>query len=154
VILVETGPPHGNGELILIVDDDVSVLSITKQTLEAFGYQALTAEDGAQAIGVFSRHHADIALVLTDMAMPIIDGAALIAALNRMVPDVPIIATTGNPSAASMSKIARTGVTHILTKPYSADQLLVCLSEVLTANGDSRHLRRVRSPVAPTPASE
>jgi len=90
----------------------------------------LTAEDGAQAIGVFSRH-ADIALVLTDMAMPVIDGAALIAALNRMSPNVRIIATTGNPSAASMSKIARTGVTSILTKPYTAEQLLRTLAEVL-----------------------
>jgi len=128
----ETGPPHGNGELILVVDDDASVVSITKQTLEVFGYEVLTAEDGAQAIGVFSRRHADIALVVTDMAMPVIDGAALIAALNRMVPGVRIIATTGNPSAASMSKIARTGVTHILTKPYAAEQLLVTLSEALT----------------------
>ncbi len=132
VIPEETGPPYGNGELILIVDDDASVVSITKQTLEVFGYEVLTAEDGAQAIGVFSRRHADIALVVTDMAMPVIDGAALIAALNRMVPGVRIIATTGNPSAASMSKIARTGVTHILTKPYTAEQLLVTLAEALT----------------------
>ncbi|HXA15813.1 MAG TPA: PAS domain S-box protein [Thermoanaerobaculia bacterium] len=133
VIPEETGPPHGNGELILIVDDDASVVSITKQTLEVFGYEVLTAEDGAQAIGVFSRRLADIALVVTDMAMPVIDGAALIAALNRMVPGVRIIATTGNPSAASMSKIARTGVTHILTKPYTAEELLRTLSEVLTS---------------------
>ncbi len=132
VIPEETGPPHGNGELILIVDDDASVVSITKQTLEVFGYEVLTAEDGAQAIGVFSRRHADIALVVTDMAMPVIDGAALIAALNRMVPGVRIIATTGNPSAASMSKIARTGVTNILTKPYTAEQLLITLAEALT----------------------
>jgi PAS domain S-box-containing protein len=132
VIPEETGPPHGNGELILVVDDDASVVSITKQTLEVFGYEVLTAEDGAQAIGVFSRRHADIALVVTDMAMPVIDGAALIAALNRMVPGVRIIATTGNPSAASMSKIARTGVTNILTKPYTAEQLLVTLAEALT----------------------
>lgn len=132
VIPEETGPPHGNGELILVVDDDASVVSITKQTLEVFGYEVLTAEDGAQAIGVFSRRHADIALVVTDMAMPIIDGAALIAALNRMAPGTRIIATTGNPSAASMSKIARTGVTHILTKPYTAEQLLVTLSEALS----------------------
>ena len=127
----DAGPPHGNGELILVVDDDVTVVSITKQTLEVFGYEVLTAEDGAQAIGIFSRRQADIALVLTDMAMPVIDGAALIAALNRMAPDVRIIATTGNPSAASMSKIARTGVTSILTKPYTAEQLLRTLAEAL-----------------------
>ncbi|HSY49926.1 MAG TPA: PAS domain S-box protein [Thermoanaerobaculia bacterium] len=127
----QAGPPQGHGELILLVDDDVSVLSITKQTLEVFGYEVLTAEDGAQAIGIFSHRSADIALVLTDMAMPIIDGAALIAALNRMVPNIPVIATTGNPSAASMSKITKTGVTHILTKPYTAEHLLRTIAEVL-----------------------
>ncbi|HXH40831.1 MAG TPA: response regulator, partial [Thermoanaerobaculia bacterium] len=67
----------------------------------------------------------------------IIDGPALIAALNRMVPNVPIIVTTGNPSAASMSKIARTGVTHILTKPYTAEHLLKSITEVL-GKGESR----------------
>jgi two-component system, cell cycle sensor histidine kinase and response regulator CckA len=139
VIPEEAGPPQGHGELILVVDDDASVLSITQQTLEMFGYEVLTAEDGPQAIGIFSHRSADIALVLTDMAMPIIDGPALIAALNRMVPNVPIIATTGNPSAASMSKITRTGVTHILTKPYTAEHLLRTIAEVLGEEGGSRH---------------
>jgi CheY-like chemotaxis protein len=108
---------------------------MTRQTLEAFGYEVLTAEDGAQAIGVFSHRQSDIALVLTDMAMPIIDGPALIAALNRMAPNVKIIATTGNPSAAYMTRITKTGVTHILTKPYTAGQLLRTIAEVLGKEG-------------------
>jgi two-component system cell cycle sensor histidine kinase/response regulator CckA len=127
----DAAPCYGNGELILVVDDDASVASVTRQTLEVFGYEVLTAEDGAQAIGIFSHRQADIALVLTDMAMPVIDGSALIAALNRMAPEVRIIATTGNPSSASMAKIARTGVTRVLTKPYTAEQLLAMIAEAL-----------------------
>jgi PAS domain S-box-containing protein len=126
-----SAPPHGNGELILVVDDDAAVVSITKQTLEEFGYTVATAEDGAQAIGVFSRQHEEIALVLTDMAMPVIDGHALIAALNRIGRDVRVIATTGNPAAASMTKIAQSGVTHILIKPYTADHLLRTIAAAL-----------------------
>jgi len=126
-----SAPPPGNGELILVVDDDASVLSITKQTLEAFGYEVLAAEDGAQAIGLFSRRHEDVALVLTDMAMPVIDGYALIAALNRIGRDVRVIATTGNPAAAAMTKIARSGITHILIKPYTADHLLRTIAAAL-----------------------
>ena len=117
--------------MILVVDDDASVLSITKQTLEAFGYEVLAAEDGAQAIGLFSRRHEDVALVLTDMAMPVIDGYALIAALNRIGRDVRVIATTGNPAAAAMTKIARSGITHILIKPYTADHLLRTIAAAL-----------------------
>jgi len=123
--------PQGNGELILLVDDDASVLSITQQTLVEFGYQVVTAEDGAQAIGIFSRQHEEIALVLTDMAMPVIDGFALIAALNRIGRDVRVIATTGNPSALVMTKIAKSGVTQILIKPYTADHLLRTIATVL-----------------------
>jgi PAS domain S-box-containing protein len=123
--------PQGNGELILLVDDDVAVLSITQQTLEEFGYRVLTAEDGAQAIGIFSRQHEEVALVLTDMAMPVIDGFALIAALNRIGRDVRVIAATGNPSAAAMTKIARSGIAHILIKPYTADHLLRTIADVL-----------------------
>jgi len=127
----DAAPRHGNGELILVVDDDASVASITKQTLEVFGYEVITAQDGAQAIGIFSHRQADIALVLTDMAMPVLDGSALIAALKRMTPDVRIVVTTGNPSAASLAKIAKTGVTHILTKPYTAEELLSMVAEAL-----------------------
>jgi PAS domain S-box-containing protein len=128
----DTSPaPQGDGELILLVDDDASVLSITQQTLVEFGYRVVTAEDGAQAIGIFSRQHEDIELVLTDMAMPVIDGYALIAALNRIGRDVRVIATTGNPSAAAMTKIAKSGVDHILVKPYTADHLLRTIATVL-----------------------
>ncbi|MBV8544041.1 MAG: PAS domain S-box protein, partial [Acidobacteria bacterium] len=62
--------PQGNGEVILLADDDAAILSITQQTLEEFGYKVITAEDGAHAIGAFSRQHEEIALVITDMAMP------------------------------------------------------------------------------------
>ena len=129
---IETpAPPQGNGELILLVDDDASIVNITQQTLEEFGYRVLTAVDGAQAIGVFSREHEEIALVLTDMAMPVIDGFALVAALNRIGHDVRVIATTGNPSATTMTKIARSGVARILIKPYTADHLLRTIASVL-----------------------
>jgi PAS domain S-box-containing protein len=123
--------PLGNGELILLVDDDASVLSITQQTLVEFGYSVVTAEDGAQAIGIFSRQHDDIDLVLTDMAMPVIDGFALIAALNRIGRDVRVIATTGNPTAGAMRKIAKSGVAHVMVKPYTADHLLRTIATVL-----------------------
>ena len=65
---------RGKGETILLVDDEVSILDITRQTLEAFGYRVIVAEDGAQAIGQYALHRPEIALVLTDMMMPVMDG--------------------------------------------------------------------------------
>jgi two-component system cell cycle sensor histidine kinase/response regulator CckA len=127
-------PPRGNGETILVVDDDSTILSITAQTLEAFGYNAIVAEDGAQAIVIYSRRSADIALVLTDMSMPIIDGQALIAALTRLDPTLPIIAATGDTASAHLARIAKTGAT-VLTKPYTADHMLRTIADVLGARG-------------------
>jgi PAS domain S-box-containing protein len=130
-----TEPPYGHEELVMVVDDDTTVLSMTQQTLEAFGYRVVTAEDGAQAIGIYSSRRADIALVLTDMSMPILDGHALIAALTRIDPEVRIIAATANTSAANLARIARYGVAAVLAKPYTADQLLRTVAQVLAKDG-------------------
>ena len=127
-------PPHGQGECILLVDDDTTILEITRHTLESFGYRVLTAEDGAQAIGLYALHRADIAVVLTDMMMPVMDGAALIKALRRINPAVRIVVTSGihgNEAAA-----AALGVSHFLAKPCSADVMLQLIRAVLQEGVD------------------
>jgi two-component system cell cycle sensor histidine kinase/response regulator CckA len=125
-------PPHGHGEVVMVVDDDSVVLSMTTQTLSAFGYTVIGAQDGAQAIGLYSRRAGDIHLVLTDMSMPIMDGQALIAALARIDPEVPIVAATGNTAATHLAKIAKSGVAAVLSKPYTADDLLNTVANALT----------------------
>jgi len=121
--------PRGKGELILVIDDERAILDITSQTLTAFGYEVLTAEDGALAIDTFVLHRSRIALVLTDMAMPVIDGAALIGALRRIDPDVPVIAVSGGPAEAA--KVGKNGTQYFLAKPFTAETLLRTVSEVL-----------------------
>lgn len=123
--------PRGHGELILVVDDEASILEITKQTLEAFGYRVITAEDGAQAIGQFALARDQVAAVLTDMMMPVMDGPALIVALRRIDPAVRIIAASGLNANGNVAKAANLGVQHFLAKPYSADALLAILRQVL-----------------------
>ncbi|MEO8036749.1 MAG: PAS domain S-box protein, partial [Acidobacteriota bacterium] len=76
--LGEVSLPRGNGETILVVDDEAAIVSMSKQTLEAFGYIALTAANGEEAMATYLRERGRIALVLTDMMMPGIDGATLI----------------------------------------------------------------------------
>ncbi len=123
--------PRGNGELVLVVDDEASILNITKQTLEAFGYEVATAEDGAQAIALFAVKRAQVRLVLTDMMMPVMDGPALIAAMLRIDPDVRIIAASGLNANGKVAKAANLGVKHFLPKPYSAETLLSAIDRVL-----------------------
>jgi two-component system, cell cycle sensor histidine kinase and response regulator CckA len=124
-------PPHGSGQLIMIVDDEAAVIAMLGPVLELFGYRVLAAEDGAQAIGLYARRHSEIALVLTDMVMPVIDGLALITALLRIDPDIRIIAATGDISPGLTKKLTKLGVTHILSKPYTAEVLLQAIAELL-----------------------
>lgn len=123
--------PRGNGETILVVDDESSILAITQQTLEAFGYRILTAEDGARAIGAFAMHRNEIDAIITDMMMPVLDGRAFIAAVRGIDSDVPIIASSGLGETARITEAADAGVDHFLQKPYSAAVLLRTLHDVL-----------------------
>src|SRR5262249_45629472 len=76
--------PRGNEELILVVDDEESVRNVTQNMLERFGYRVLLAANGAEALGHYTSHPQEIAAVLTDVAMPIMDGPALITALKAI----------------------------------------------------------------------
>ncbi|CAM2960884.1 PAS domain-containing hybrid sensor histidine kinase/response regulator [Rariglobus hedericola] len=123
--------PRGHGETILVIDDETSILTITRQTLEAFGYQVIVAHDGAEAVAVYAQHRDTIAAVLTDMVMPIMDGPATISALMRVNPHVLIIAASGLNSNGRVAKAAGAGVKHFLPKPYTAETLLITLRDVL-----------------------
>jgi PAS domain S-box-containing protein len=123
--------PRGNGETILVVDDEASILTITSQTLQAFGYRVLTATDGAEAVAVYARNMNEIAAVLTDMMMPVMDGPATIHALMRISPAVKIIAASGLNANGGVAKIAGLGVKHFLTKPYTAGTLLKTMRTLL-----------------------
>lgn len=125
--------PRGRGELILVVDDDAAVRTITQQTLEAFGYRALVAADGTEAITLYSQHQADVSAVLTDMMMPFMDGPATIQMLKSMNPALKIIAASGLTNEGGAARAAGMGVQHFLPKPYTAQTVLTTLRKTLDA---------------------
>jgi len=126
-----TDLPLGHGELILVVDDEESIREITRGTLETFGYTVLTASDGTEALALYADKKNEIAVVLTDMVMPFMDGPATIRALQRMNPDVRIIAASGLGTGQRAGEGALEGVSVFLNKPYTAERLLKTLAEVL-----------------------
>ncbi len=131
---VETEPvnlPRGNGETILVVDDEASILTITSQTLQAFGYSVVTASDGTEALAAYVEHRNKIAVVLTDMAMPVLDGPATIRALKKLNPAVKIIGASGLNVNGSITNNVGIGVKHFLVKPYTAGTLLTTLRTIL-----------------------
>jgi PAS domain S-box-containing protein len=123
--------PRGKGETVLVVDDEASILTITSQTLQAYGYRVLTGTDGAEAVAVYAKHKNEIAVVLTDMSMPIMDGAAVVRALTRINPGIKIIAASGLNAKGEAAKISGVAVKHFLAKPYTAGTLLKVLRRTL-----------------------
>lgn len=127
--------PRGQGELVLVVDDEDAVREIARLTLERYGYRVVCASNGAEAVALYVRHQAEVAVVLTDMAMPIMDGPALIQALRAINPSVRIIGSSGLASNGGLTRALGAGVPQFVTKPYSAHQLLTTLRAALSDAG-------------------
>ena len=123
--------PRGNGELILVVDDEAAVRAIAQQTLEAFGYRALVAADGTEALSLYSQHPGQVAAVITDLMMPVMDGNVTIQVLRRINPAVKIIAGSGIVTEGTSARMAQLGVKHFLPKPYSTQAVLTALHQIL-----------------------
>ncbi|MBD6619687.1 response regulator [Komarekiella sp. 'clone 1'] len=120
--------PSGNGELILVVDDEDAIRDVTKTSLESHNYKAITAKDGIEAIALYAEHRDKIFLVLTDMVMPSLDGLTTIRTLRKINPDVKIIAVSGLASSDKVNIAYDMGIKAFLSKPYTASQLLQTIS--------------------------
>jgi two-component system, cell cycle sensor histidine kinase and response regulator CckA len=121
---------EGNGELILVVDDEPSILSICKEALQLHNYRVLTATDGIDAIAQYAQHKTEISVVLMDMMMPELGGEGAIKTLKLLNPQAKIIATSGIISNQGLAEAAGAEATF-LSKPFSADDLLSILHSVL-----------------------
>jgi PAS domain S-box-containing protein len=119
------GPlPRGKGESILVVDDEESVRLIMRSTLESFGFRAVGAADGAEAIALFRSAPALFDMAVVDMQMPGLDGGKTILSLRHMRPDLPIVAASGLATNQNREQAAENGVRHFLDKPFSVETLI------------------------------
>ncbi len=132
-------PPRGRGELILLVDDEEAICSTVKNILERFGYRVITAANGAEAVSIYATQGKEIAAVITDMHMPIMDGPATIIALQSINPRVRIIGSSGLAANGGVAKAASSGVRHFVPKPYSAEKILRTLRDVLENSSEEEN---------------
>jgi CheY-like chemotaxis protein len=128
--------PGGSGECVLVVDDEETVLAITKSTLENFGYTTMTASSGPEAVACFAENRDRIKLVITDLAMPFMDGAATTIALRKINTDVPIIVTSGLDHDKEGDTSRRIRAAAFLQKPFTAETLLTQVHTVLTGKNN------------------
>jgi two-component system, cell cycle sensor histidine kinase and response regulator CckA len=130
-----TGPKapsqRGQGELILVVDDEVAVRDSLRRTLETHGYRVVTAAQGTEGLAAFSQHRAEVRAVLTDMMMPFMNGPVMIKALRALDPRLLILGMTGLPEQKSIKGLEDLDLPLMLTKPFTGDELLRVLRDAL-----------------------
>jgi CheY-like chemotaxis protein len=129
---LKPGPlPQGQGELVLLVDDEESIRRVARQTLERHGYRMIEASDGTQGLVQYTQHQSEVRLVITDLSMPFMDGPAFIRALRRLNPKARIIAMSGHQSKLHVGHLPPKSVQALLTKPFDAAELLQTLQRAL-----------------------
>lgn len=124
-------PFRGNNELILVVDDEETILEMTQLILQDSNYRVLTATDGTAGIASYTQHRDEIALVLTDLNMPFLPGAALARVLRHLNPEVRIVAMSGFDGASRGSSLPEELIEAFLPKPFRPEMLLNIVHHVL-----------------------
>lgn len=122
---------HGNGELILFIDDETAISQVSKNTLETHNYQVLVANSGIEAIAIFVQNKLTIKAIIIDLIMPTLDGVTTIRALRKIMPDVKIIAMSGSNDSEEKIKAIEHGIQDFVSKPFTANILLNALHQIL-----------------------
>jgi PAS domain S-box/PAS domain S-box/PAS domain S-box/PAS domain S-box len=121
----------GGTETILLVEDEKLLLEMVRFLLESKGYKVFVAQDGAEAIEVYKKHRQEIALVFTDMDLPMMTGIEEFKKLKEIDPSVKVILASGFFEPDVKAEILKTGAKGILKKPYMSDEILRTLRNVL-----------------------
>lgn len=123
--------PRGNGECVLVVDDEQAIRDLIRRTLEAFNYRVLMAGDGTEGLTQFIQHQGIVRLVMTDMMMPKMAGPALIRAIANLNPETPFIAVSGLDHNEKAAHAASEGYSDFLVKPFTTEVLLRAVAKAI-----------------------
>ncbi len=123
-------PPHGHGELLLVVEEDPFLGGLLETILTASGYRVLVTADGAEAVELYQRHQEDIGAVLADAAVETAEGKTVPCAIHEFDPGATMIVGSDLPSEQGLT-LPRALQRHLLRKPYDTNLLLDKLSSLL-----------------------
>jgi PAS domain S-box-containing protein len=128
IAAAEISPLMGNGESILIIDDEILILEMLKNSLEAYNYHPIAAKNGMEALLYHQENHHRIKAAIVDMMMPGLNGIATIDLLKKNNPNLKVIATTGLVSEDTIPP----NIDLFLPKPYPLNNLLHSLQHILS----------------------
>lgn len=127
----EPALPRGEGEGVLLVDDEESIRVASGLLLERQGFRVYPARNGEHALGVYEEHRHDVKVVLIDLMMPVMGGCLAVRALRREAPDLKIVAMSGNVPPELRAELTALGVEHILLKPFVPEEMVATMTKVL-----------------------
>ncbi len=122
------------GGTVLVVDDEAAVRSLTGRILEKHGLTVFRADDGHEAVQIFRKHMDDIDIVLLDLTMPRLGGEATVKELRAVRSNVRVILASGFSEEDVASRFVGLGLAGFLQKPYTPDDLMEKIREVLSRN--------------------
>jgi len=122
---------RGTG-VILVVDDEKPLRQVAAGILEKAGYTVITAEDGNQALQVFTDQQESIDMVLLDMSMPVMSGLDVYISLREIDPGIKVLVTSGFGLDGKVQKILDTGASGFIAKPFNADSLTEKIQQILS----------------------
>ncbi len=124
---------------ILVVDDEKVIREGLKRLLSMEGYQVLTAENGQKALEVLSCEEVNI--VLCDLKMPVMGALEVLAEVNNRFPCLPLVVITGHGTVDNAVECMRQGAYDFVTKPFSADHLLLIVKRAIEKENLERRTR-------------
>lgn len=127
----DLGEVPGGSEVLLLAEDEHGILEIVSGALRKKGYTVLEAHDGIEAVEIYEQRKGDIALVISDLGMPRLSGKEAFLQMKEINPDVCVIFGTGYLEPELKVELLRLGARDFLHKPYSSDELLRRVRELL-----------------------
>jgi two-component system, cell cycle sensor histidine kinase and response regulator CckA len=115
---------RGDGETILVADDEQAIRELLTVELRSAGYHVLAAANGAEAVALFHEHANHVSLFITDNAMPVMNGLEAAAALRQMKPNLPVILTSADASREANGFL-------VVNKPFSLEDILRSIQQNL-----------------------
>ncbi|MDX8387653.1 MAG: response regulator [Ghiorsea sp.] len=122
---------EGNGEKILVVDDNIEALTSNVDILKSLNYEVLIAHDGLEAINVVVQHSKDIQLILMDLVMPKLSGVEAAKQIVEINPNIKIIFSTGYDKGEILKDKAFMNSYLVLTKPQNIPNLSKAIKDQL-----------------------
>jgi PAS domain S-box-containing protein len=132
----EEGIIKGNGETILLVEDESALLSLCTLVLKNLGYKVLAAESPTKALSLFAKHQDDIHLLLTDIILPDMNGKQLVEKIRIVKPDIKVLYMSGYEEGIIAEQSILTNDAKLIAKPFTYAELAEQLSKLLTETLD------------------